>query len=213
MPLFHQPMLRTFGGDGEAIQLSAQTDGEIADVDHLLHFAERLLPDFANLPRHQFGEIGFVLSQRFAKAPHELAAHRGRDDAPTEKGFMGVPDRGGDIVSRRHGKGGEGPTVDGRVHVQHVAGARLRTAAAPHGRGVYQVQPLQQVFGLFPHDALLPELYRPPTDLLMAGRTLSHRLRHRNTWLEQLEAANGATEPVAGRSESLAGTLSRACRL
>ena len=40
MPALHHAMLATFGRDGQAIELAGQPDGEIADVDHLLDFAE-----------------------------------------------------------------------------------------------------------------------------------------------------------------------------
>ena len=41
------------GGDGQAVELARQADGEVADVDHLLHFAEALLRDLARLERDQ----------------------------------------------------------------------------------------------------------------------------------------------------------------
>ena len=55
MPGLHQPVAGPFGGDGPAVQLPRQADGELADVDHLLHLAERLGGDLAGLDRHQRG--------------------------------------------------------------------------------------------------------------------------------------------------------------
>ena len=46
-------MAGALGSDGEAIELSRQADGEIADVDHLLHFAEALRDDLADLERDE----------------------------------------------------------------------------------------------------------------------------------------------------------------
>ena len=60
-------MPRTFGRDGQAVHLPGQTDGEVANVDHLLYFAQAFLSDFARFPRHQFTQVGLVRAQRFAK--------------------------------------------------------------------------------------------------------------------------------------------------
>jgi hypothetical protein len=32
-------MVRTFAGDGKAVELTREADGKVADVDHLLHLA------------------------------------------------------------------------------------------------------------------------------------------------------------------------------
>ena len=53
MPGLHQPVARPLGGDGLAVQLSGEADGELADVDHLLHLAERLGGDLARLDGDQ----------------------------------------------------------------------------------------------------------------------------------------------------------------
>ena len=53
MPGLGHAMAGALGGDGEAVQLPRQADGEIADVDHLLHFAEALGDDLADLKRDQ----------------------------------------------------------------------------------------------------------------------------------------------------------------
>ena len=53
MPGLGHAMARTLGGDGETVQLAREADGEVADVDHLLHFAEALGDDLADLERHQ----------------------------------------------------------------------------------------------------------------------------------------------------------------
>ena len=47
MPLLHQPMAGPLAGDRQAVELPGEADGEVADVDHLLHFAERFLRDLA----------------------------------------------------------------------------------------------------------------------------------------------------------------------
>ncbi len=61
MPGLHQPMRRPLRGDGAAVELARQADGELADVDHLLHFAQRLGGDLADLDGHQRREVVLVL--------------------------------------------------------------------------------------------------------------------------------------------------------
>lgn len=75
-------MSGAFGGDGEAIELAGKTDGEIADVDHFLDFAETLGWDLADLDRHQPAELVLVRAQFFAKQAHQFAALRTRHQPP-----------------------------------------------------------------------------------------------------------------------------------
>ena len=56
MPRLHHAMAGTFAGDGQAVELARQTDREIADVDHLLHFAEAFLQDLAGFERDEAAE-------------------------------------------------------------------------------------------------------------------------------------------------------------
>ncbi len=85
VPGFHQPVPGPLGGDGAAVQLTRQPDGEVADVDHLLHLAEGLGGDLARLDGHQRRQIGLVRAQQLAQARHQLAAHRRRGGAPRRK--------------------------------------------------------------------------------------------------------------------------------
>ena len=45
----HHAVAGALGGDGEAVELAREAAGEVADVDHLLHFAARLGDDLAGL--------------------------------------------------------------------------------------------------------------------------------------------------------------------
>ena len=85
MPGLHQPVPRPFGGDRPAVQLPRQPDGELADVDHLLHLAEGLRGDLAGLDGDQRGQIVLVLDEQFAEPGHQRAAHRSRCRAPRGK--------------------------------------------------------------------------------------------------------------------------------
>ena len=75
-------MARTLRGDGQAVELTRQADGKVANVDHLLHFAQAFLGDLARLPGHQFAQIRLVLTQQVAKLTHQFAAARRRNLAP-----------------------------------------------------------------------------------------------------------------------------------
>ena len=79
--------LGALGGDGEAVELARQADGEVADVDHLLHFAEAFGDDLAGLERDQPAEIVLGGAQLLAEQAHELAAAR----APAPCASPGTP--------------------------------------------------------------------------------------------------------------------------
>ena len=94
MPGLHQPVPGPLGGDGLAVQLPRQADGELADVDHLLHLAEGLGGDLARLDGDQRGEIGLVLDEQLAEPRHQRAAHRCRGRAPRRERLRRFGDRG-----------------------------------------------------------------------------------------------------------------------
>ena len=74
MPLLHHPVVGTLAGDGEAVKLPRQADREVADIDHLLDFAEALLEDFPALECHQSGQRLLGSAQLFSEEPDQLAA-------------------------------------------------------------------------------------------------------------------------------------------
>ena len=74
MPGLRHPVAGPLRGDGEAVQLPRQADGEIADVDHLLHFAQALRDDLADLERDERAERLLRGAQLLAEQTHELAA-------------------------------------------------------------------------------------------------------------------------------------------
>ena len=82
MPLLHHPVARPFGGDRQAVELPRQADREVADVDHLLHFAVTFGPDLAHLERDEIAERLLGLAQRLPEIAHEVAALRRRHLAP-----------------------------------------------------------------------------------------------------------------------------------
>ncbi len=108
------------GGDRAAEELAREADGEVADVDHLLHLAEALLGDLAGLERDERAERLLLAAQLLAQQPHELAAARRRDVAPGLEGRRGARDRG-------VGAGGVGAAQTRRA-------ARRRSGCAPRDR-------------------------------------------------------------------------------
>ena len=82
MPALHHPVLGALGGDRQAVELARQADGEVADVDHFLNFAEALGHDLADLDRHQAAKLRLVCAKLLAEKSDEFAALRGRHIAP-----------------------------------------------------------------------------------------------------------------------------------
>jgi hypothetical protein len=110
--------------------LAGKTDSEIADVDHLLDFAEAFGFDLANLERHQPPQGCFFRAQRLAEPADQLAAARPGNVAPDPEGGLGAADLGPGVL------GFHDPTdarpVDRRAHRK---GAALEALARHAERG------------------------------------------------------------------------------
>ena len=74
MPVLAEPVARTLARDSPAIELPAQPYGELADVDHLLHFAERFLRNLSGFVAHEGREIGLVSDERWERFRERKAA-------------------------------------------------------------------------------------------------------------------------------------------
>ena len=86
MPGLHHAVVGALGGDGEAVELAREADREVADVDHLLHFAEAFGDDLAGLERDEAAEIVLGGAQLLAEQADELAAPGRGDLAPGLEG-------------------------------------------------------------------------------------------------------------------------------
>ena len=108
-------MPRTFGSNRQTIQLPRKTNRKIADIDHLLHFAQAFGKNLPAFERHKLAEFVLVPAQFFAEQADQFAALRRRNVAPHIEGFRGILDlgveRGGAVafqacqlaaVDRRH---------------------------------------------------------------------------------------------------------------
>ena len=75
-------MTGSLGRDRASVQLTREPDGEVADVDHLLHLAEAFLRDLPDLERHKGTERLLLAAELLAQEAHELPAPRRRYLAP-----------------------------------------------------------------------------------------------------------------------------------
>jgi hypothetical protein len=84
--------------------LPRQPDSEVADVDHLLHFAQAFLQDLAVFQGDPPAEVVLRRAQLHAEAAHQFAAQWWRDVAPGGRGSSGLREAGSDAVDagRRH---------------------------------------------------------------------------------------------------------------
>ena len=89
------------------MQLAREADGEVADVDHLLHLAQALRQGLAGFQGDQGAEIGLGGAQFFAEQADELAPARRGDLAPGEEGGVGGVDGGGGLGGGVHANPGD----------------------------------------------------------------------------------------------------------
>src|SRR5207249_494552 len=71
-------------------ELARETDRELADVDHLLHFAQALAPDLSHLRRDELAERLLVLAKQLAETSHERPALRRRHHAERGERVLGA---------------------------------------------------------------------------------------------------------------------------
>ena len=82
MPLFVHAMPGTLAVHAQSVELPGEADGEIRDIDHLLHLAQPLGEDLAHLHAHQRAQRGLVRAQLVADFAHDLSALGRGDHAP-----------------------------------------------------------------------------------------------------------------------------------
>ena len=94
-------MAGAFRYNREAVELARQPNRKIADVDHLLHFAQSFLQDLAALDRDETAERRLRTSQLLAETTHEFATLRCWDQAPGQIRLVRGGDRRACIVDGR----------------------------------------------------------------------------------------------------------------
>ena len=76
MPLLHQTMAGPFRLNRQAIKHARLTDREVADIDHLLHFAFAFRDNFSGLERDKLAKLVFQFAKRVAEPANGFAANR-----------------------------------------------------------------------------------------------------------------------------------------
>src|SRR5690606_23571880 len=107
MPLLHHAVARPLRRDGQAVELPAQADGEVADVDHLLDLAEPFGADLPHLQGDELAERLLVRSEQLAEGAHELAALGRGTYAPLLEAGLGSSEGGFLVSGARASHGGE----------------------------------------------------------------------------------------------------------
>ena len=120
MVLFVQPMLGPLRGHRHPVELARLADGEVADVDHLLHFAQPFLQRFAHLQRYQGPQRLLPRPQRLADPADDLAPLRCRHQPPAAKGLPGGGGALAVVLFRGQFHRGQAAAIDRRHHLQHV---------------------------------------------------------------------------------------------
>ena len=128
MPLLVHAVRDALGVHRPAVEHPRLADGEVGDVDHLLHLAVAFGLDLAVLQRDERAERVLVLAQEFREAPYRVAADGRRDVAPPVRCLRG----GGE--HRLHVGGIRERHVRERLPVGRVDRRHALAAAAPPAR-------------------------------------------------------------------------------
>src|SRR5437660_8044203 len=114
MPLFHQPVTRSFRLNCQTIEHPRLADCEIADIDHLLHFAFAFGDNFSGLEGDELPELVFQFAQCVAKTANSVAAHRTRSRTPFQERFLSTRNRLVVIIIRRGTHTCDSPSINRR---------------------------------------------------------------------------------------------------
>ncbi len=125
MPGFHHAMAGTLRGDGQAIDLARESDGEVADVDHFLHFAKPLGNDLARLQSHHRPQILLGGAQLLAEQPYKFTPAGRRNLAPGQKSVASASEDRRHFGQRRLRNAGNLNTVDRRADSKRSGPKRL----------------------------------------------------------------------------------------
>ena len=140
---------RALRGHGQAVALTREPDGEVGDVDALLHLAPALLDDLPHLQRDQATKRVLLLAHGLAHPADELAPLRSRHRPEAQ---VGLARRLDDLVvlgcrglphAADHLAGGRAPALEpgaGRLHPGAAVGARLVAVDAEFAQEVHVVR-------------------------------------------------------------------------
>ena len=129
VPRLGEPVPGSLGGDRAAVELSREPDGEVADVDHLLHLAEPLLRDLPDLERDERAERLLLAAELLAEQADELAAAGRGNVAPRLERRDGAGDGGVGLGLARPGDAADLLTGDRRPDDEVAVGDARRVDA------------------------------------------------------------------------------------
>lgn len=86
-------MLAALRRNCQAVELAGKSDGKVADVNHLLHFAPPFRQDLARLDGNKSAK-GLLAGAQFLAKKQELAMLGRWSHAPLQEGRMNLLDRG-----------------------------------------------------------------------------------------------------------------------
>ena len=136
VPLLVHAMSGALAVHGEAVELAREADGEIGDVDHLLHFAQAFGQDLAHLERNERAQILLMSAQFIADLAHDVAAFGGGHHAPFEKGLGGARHDGFVIRDARHANARQG-FAGGGTEGNQLAARGFGDPISVAGAGIY----------------------------------------------------------------------------
>src|SRR6266550_6687149 len=82
-------MVRPFRLNRQAVEHPRLADSEIADIDHLLHFAFAFGDDFAGLEGDELAKLRLQIAQRVSELAHGFATDWPWSDAPLLERLLG----------------------------------------------------------------------------------------------------------------------------
>src|SRR6202040_640642 len=125
VPLLHQTMVRPLGLNRQAVKHARLTDGEITDVNHLLHFACAFGDDFSSLESDELSKLMFQFAERVAETANGVAADWSGCSSPFFERFLRSRNRRLVILVRSGADAGQPTAINRRDLVD------LRAAPTP----------------------------------------------------------------------------------
>src|SRR5690606_13551568 len=110
MPLLVHPVIGSLGCDDLPVELAGEADGEVADVDHLLHLADALGADLPHLETHEGAEDFALVTQSVAEPTDVVAANGGGNGPPPLERLDGRSHRRLIVVGSAQAHRGQGLT-------------------------------------------------------------------------------------------------------
>jgi hypothetical protein len=132
-------MLFALRRDGEAVELAREANREIANVDHLLNFAEPFRDNLARFNRDEAAKRVLMSAKLFAEKAHKLAALWRGHGAPGKESGMSFLDCALRFAQARFANTRYSLAGDGRARWQAAACKVLHGGAKAREQGAHFV--------------------------------------------------------------------------